>query len=346
MQKKLIALTVAGLLSAPVFAQSNVTLYGLADAALGFGHTRGNDFRGVLSGVTLGSRLGFRGTEDLGNGLKAVYTLEHGFNIDNGTPIIPNTAFSRQAYVGLQGAFGTLSLGRQYAPGHFVFGYHEGMGAALMPQATLAGAAGLTILSASIARWDNSVAYTGKFGGLTARAIYSAQTESEAELGQDESNDDRWGLGVDYANGPLKAGVIYHMVKDIDGDDQSEWYVGTEYNFGMLSLNGSWQSGGNVNTFDRDKQVWTLGMTVPITAVGDVIVSYGRLKEPDLSDADANNWTIEYNHALSKRTMVYAGYNRTHNDNNSTVGALFGAIKPTSAGENAGMAVFGMRHRF
>lgn len=346
MHKKLIALTVAGLFSMPVFAQSNVTFYGLADAALGFGDTKGNNYRAVLSGVTLGSRVGFRGIEDLGNGLKAVYVLEHGFNIDTGTALFPNSAFSRQAHVGLQGDFGTVSLGRQYAPGHFAFSYHEAIGASLSPQATLAGAAGLTILSAAIARWDNSIAYSGKFGSLTTRAIYSAQNESEIELGRSASDDDRMGFGAEYANGPLKLGVIYHLVKDLVGEDQKEWYLGAVYNFGMLSLHGTWQNGRDVGPADRDLQVWSLGTTISVTATSDLVLSYGSLKERDLKDADARNWTVQYNHHLSKRTMLYAAYNRTHNDSNSSVGALFGVLKPTTPGESAAMAVFGMRHRF
>lgn len=346
MQKKLIVLAVAGCVCAPVFAQSNVTFYGLADAALGFGHTKDNDYRAVLSGVTLGSRIGFRGVEELGNGLKAIYTLEHGFNIDTGTPLFANSAFSRQAYVGLQGGFGTVSLGRQYAPGHFVFSYHEAIGAALSPQAILAGASGLSILSAGIARWDNSIAYTGKFGGLTARAIYSAQNESEVELGQSASDDDRLGVGLDYANGPLKAGLIYHLVKDVVGKDQNEWYVGAAYKFSKLSLSAAWQMGRDISAADRDSQIWSLGTTIPLSSVSDLILSYGRLKERDLKDANASNWTVQYNHHLSKRTMLYAAYNRTHNDDNSSVGAVFGTLKPMYPGESAAMAVFGMRHRF
>ncbi|ENO80741.1 porin, partial [Thauera linaloolentis] len=66
MQKKLIALAIAGLVSAPAFAQSNVTIYGVADAYVGFGKHGENDLRGVNSGALSGSRLGFRGTEDLG----------------------------------------------------------------------------------------------------------------------------------------------------------------------------------------------------------------------------------------------------------------------------------------
>ena len=156
MQKKLIALAVAGLVSAPVFAQSNVTIYGVADAYMGFGNHGGNDLAAVQSGGLSGSRLGFRGAEDLGNGLKAVFTLEQGVDISNGvaSPSVGgDSVFSRQALVGLSGAFGTISLGRQYAPG-FDFQY----------DALLASLALVTLVLKSLLEW--------RFGYHQARSAH------------------------------------------------------------------------------------------------------------------------------------------------------------------------------
>uniref|UniRef100_UPI00311EA0D6 porin n=1 Tax=Thauera sp. SDU_THAU2 TaxID=3136633 RepID=UPI00311EA0D6 len=244
MQKKLIALAIAGLVSAPIFAQSNVTIYGVADAFVGIGKHGENDFRGVNSGGLSGSRLGFRGTEDLGNGLKAVFVLEQGFNIDTGeqalmggnsdnSDIDPdndryNDSFSRQAYVGLSGAFGTVALGRQYAPGFF-FAYDGTAAATVGPHSILSGQSGMTITPNSAARWNNSVTYTGSFSGLTARVIYSAQG---VETSEKPSDDDAYGLGLEYANGPLKVGGVYQVVKndnDAVGSDekQKEWGLGS-----------------------------------------------------------------------------------------------------------------------
>ncbi|PKO55512.1 MAG: porin, partial [Betaproteobacteria bacterium HGW-Betaproteobacteria-21] len=124
MQKKLIALAVAGLMSAPVFAQSNVTIYGIVD--MGYKNL-GNNVNSAVgnrsaidSGQYSGSRLGFRGTEDLGNGLKASFVLETGINVDNGGFNQGNTAFARQSFVALSGGFGTVALGRQYTPQHIL----------------------------------------------------------------------------------------------------------------------------------------------------------------------------------------------------------------------------------
>ena len=131
MQKKLIALAVAGLASTAAFAQTNVTIYGLVD----YGYSYRFDGRGVGSilpgvpggptpgsaskldsGIDAGSRLGFKGTEDLGNGLKAVFLLEGGFTNDDGYSAQSSRTYGRQAYVGLSGNFGTAVGGRLYTP--------------------------------------------------------------------------------------------------------------------------------------------------------------------------------------------------------------------------------------
>ncbi|MDR2690371.1 MAG: porin, partial [Azoarcus sp.] len=123
MQKKLIALAVAGLVSAPAFAQSNVTIYGSVD----FGYTLQNrhidsDVRSrsaVDSGVSKANRLGFKGTEELGNGLKVGFTYEAGIQGDrNGSDGLWGGAGDRQSFVNLQTKFGVVQLGRQYTPQH------------------------------------------------------------------------------------------------------------------------------------------------------------------------------------------------------------------------------------
>ncbi len=131
MQKKLIALAVAGLASTAAFAQTNVTIYGQVDYGYAY-RFDGRDVGSVLpnasggptpsgasrldSGIDAGNRLGFKGTEDLGNGLKAVFLLEQGFATDTGFSGQSGRLYGRQAYVGLSGGFGTAVGGRLYTP--------------------------------------------------------------------------------------------------------------------------------------------------------------------------------------------------------------------------------------
>ena len=233
MQKKLIALAVAGLVSAPVFAQSNIQVYGVADAYFKAGDFMGDSTMGVDSGGLSGSRLGFRGEEDLGSGLKAVFVLEQGFNIDTGKSTAMSGAdslanggsdtFTRQAYVGLKGNFGQVALGRQYAPGYFTGEYDALLNAYISPMSLLSNFAGLTITPNSPARWNNSVTYNGTFQSVSVAAIYSAgnqETDSKLKVGNnlglgtaDYGDDDKYGISLKYDNGPLKIGGMYQAVK-------------------------------------------------------------------------------------------------------------------------------------
>ena len=365
MQKKLIALAIAGLVSAPVFAQSNVTIYGVADAYMGFGSHADNDFAGVESGGLSGSRLGFRGTEDLGNGLKAVYTFEQGYKVDDGTGLGGN---SRQSFVGLAGAFGAVTLGRQYAPG-YDFQYDAlQSSAALSPQSILSREVGSTIDASNGARWNNSVAYNGMFSGLKVRAIYSMQANenskdySSPSTGPDwtdPSDDDAAGLGVEYANGPLKVGAVYHYLQGAESGtkDQREWLVGGSYNFGMLTLAMSYQDASNLGKIkDQDGDLWQVGVIVPVGAAGNVHVAYGEMDIDNYyghnDDGKAKSYTLAYTHALSKRTTAYTGWNRTDNDRGMTFGAVDYQNKNDvsgagfKGGDNADLFVVGVRHTF
>ena len=374
MQKKLIALAVAGLVSAPAFAQSNVTIYGIADAGVAFGSHGGNDYQGVIGGVLSGSRIGFRGTEDLGNGLKGVFVLEQGFDIGNGvaSPAVGaaetvtggagsivdgDSVFSRQAYVGLGGAFGTVSLGRQYAPGYF-FNYDAVLGAFVSPQSILSNGAGMTITPNSAARWDNSVAYTGSFSGLTVRGIWAARGNeltrsaavTPAAAGTSPSYDDAYGLSADYANGPLAVGAVYQVSKGNsftgNSSKQKEWGVGGSYDFGIVKLAASYQDAESLaNTNNNDADLWQVGVIVPVGAAGNVHLAYGEVDFDNANKTGAESYTLAYTHAVSKRTTAYAGWNRTTNDSNASKFGLVPTVS-TNTGDDSDIFTVGVRHTF
>lgn len=352
MQKKLIALAVAGLVSAPVFAQSNVTVYGIVDAYVGYGKYDDNKFSGVNSGGLAGSRIGFRGVEDLGNGLKAVFTLEYGIDVDQNEGLGSKSTqksrmtAARQQFVGLQGDFGFVGLGRQYSPGYWAAAKYDAIQTIpFSPQFVLSVNRGSNINAGSAARVSNSINYKSpNFSGLTVNAIYGF---NENNQDQERRAGDLTAIGVDYSNGPLGVGFVYSQVKQNDGavptekfgapfdplsgglttldDTKKEWYLGAGYDFGMFRLVGSYQQikdalpiprAGAGSGDDKDK-IWQLGAIVPVTATGKVHVSYGRL-DADQSEADTDAWTLLYSHGLSKRTTLYAGYSQIHNEDNTS----------------------------
>ncbi len=349
MQKKLIALAVAGLISAPVFAQSNVTVYGIVDAGMAYGEHGANEFQGLAGGAVNGNRVGFRGTEDLGNGLKAVFQLEQGFDIGNGTasPGVGtpdrDSVFSRQAYAGVSGAFGMVSMGRQYAPGYFTSAVDVVDGATASPQAILSGGAGLTVTPASPARWDNSLAYSGSFSGVSARLIYSARA---SETATSPDNDDAYGLSLGYDNGPIKLAAIYHQLNDAAAsNDQKEWLVGGSYNFGVVALSASYQEGQDVGFVPNlDADVWTVAATANVGSAGKVILGYGEAEFDNIANSGAESYTLGYQHSLSKRTIVYAYANRTENESATGRFGLVGGGAVT--GDNSDWYTVGIRHTF
>ena len=127
MQKKIIALALAGLASSAAFAQTNVTIYGRADMGYVYrggedGGVRKADGRSeIASGVGSGSRIGFKGTEDLGNGLKAIFQAEFAVNMDENSGF----AGTRNAYVGLNSNWGTVVAGRLDGVRYGVYGKYD-----------------------------------------------------------------------------------------------------------------------------------------------------------------------------------------------------------------------------
>lgn len=164
-----LAAATSALASGAANAQS-VTLYGLIDTGIEYvshANANGNGLTRIPSVTgTLPSRWGLRGAEDLGNGMKAVFTLESGFNTDTGTSGQGGRLFGRQAWVGLASDYGAVTLGRQYS---MVF--------LSLADADILGPSQYAIgsLDAYIpnARTDNTIAYKGTFSGLTVGATYS-----------------------------------------------------------------------------------------------------------------------------------------------------------------------------
>ena len=396
MQKKLIALAVASLASGAAFAQTNVTIYGIADA--GYVYSSGdpirgvagtNTFSGIVSGVLSGSRLGFRGEEALGNGLKAIFTLEYALDID-GNYGLGNSASglqSRQQFVGLSSAtLGTVALGRQYSPGYQATANNDPMGGALVEsQSFLSNNAGYTITPNSPARWDNALTYTTpNWSGFSAKAIYSFGETSTNNKGGGTYNDkivsitdnSKWALGANYANGPLNIDLVYQARDNIraynkdtgvigpNNADTQEWYVGGSFDLKMVKLMGSWQ-GMNVSNTTRaindsqlDSQLWQVGAVIPVLSASNIHLGYAQLMMDGNNQTtipltgDSQSATLAWTTALSKRTTFYAGYIWTQNDKKSIAAApVGGAILTANAaigarGEDNNTLAVGLRHSF
>ncbi|WP_345817819.1 porin (plasmid) [Paraburkholderia sp. PREW-6R] len=203
MKKSLLALAALGAFAGVAHAQSSVTLYGIIDE--GFNITTnvgGKHLYNLSSGVLQGSRWGMRGTEDLGGGLKAVFVLENGFDVNNGKLGQGNLMFGRQAYVGLGGALGTVTLGRQYDS---VVDYVGPLEVGDQWGGYIAAHPGDLDNFNNAYRTNNTVKYTSaNYGGLTFGGTYSF-----GGVAGSVTSNQIWSLGAGYNNGPLVLGVGY-----------------------------------------------------------------------------------------------------------------------------------------
>lgn len=340
MQKKLIALAVAGLLSAPVMAQSNVTISGVVD--MGIAHRSDNIADGVSSktaidsGIQSGNRVIFRGSEDLGNGLKANFHLEMGYFVDNGQSR-GDGVWSRQSHLSLSGGFGSLSAGRHYSPQFSLLAGVDPFGTGL------AGAA--NNVYAMDVRLSNSIIYTTpSMSGFKVAAVYSRQANGINQENLENAGDVRvWGISPTYSNGPLMVGFNYHRLKaNVSGADATKvWDLAGTYNFGAAKLAAAYGNRDN----GADSKYFLLGVTVPVGQAGNVLASYVRAKT-DIGAADdptSRMIAVGYTHSLSKRTNVYAAYATIKNSDGGA--AAVGDASNGGQGYQKGLNL-GVRHMF
>lgn len=215
MKKSLLALSVLGAFAGVAHAQSSVTIYGLIDTGVSYNSNvakadGGNGSKFALnSGVINGSRIGFKGVEDLGGGLNAIFQLETGFSTDTGKADSTGELFRRKSVVGLSGGFGTVLLGRQTD-------ILDDIGA-LTSVADFGGivsnvGSGNARLQGT--RTNNSVRYnTANYGGFTGSLIYGfGEQAGSASKGQ------AYGIGGKYENGGLGLAAAYYQSKGAGAD--------------------------------------------------------------------------------------------------------------------------------
>ncbi|MDR0735843.1 MAG: porin, partial [Zoogloeaceae bacterium] len=337
MQKKLIVLAVATAISGAALAQSNVQIYGSVDVGLSHrGDNITDDIGGknsIDSGISSGNRLGFRGTEDLGNGVKALFVLENGFAADTGVLGQNGRLFGRQAYLGLTGSFGTFIAGRLYAPHYSLLSSIDPFRSGTVGQYRNVFAAGLQAPGENLfdpTRVDNTVAYvTPSWGGFNLTAAYSTNAILTENVDNEHDNT-VIALLPRYTNGPLDVGFSYHRIKDDDDGAGilgaikpkiTNWALAGSYDFKVVKLHAFYDknklSVSNVGWDDITLKSWLLGVTVPFGKHA-IQASYTQSKLDDETDASAGKskqWALGYTYALSKRTNFYAAVSDISNDN-------------------------------
>lgn len=360
MKKTLISVAVLGAMSSAAFAQSNVTIYGIVDAGIVSEHGgKDGGVNKVSSGVANASRIGFRGTEDLGGGLSAIFTLESGYNVDTGAQDVSGTLFNRQAFVGLRSTTaGTLTIGRQYTP------WYNALAQVGDPFAAgLAGSAkNLFPANGTNLRNSNAVVYqTPVYSGLSGEVFYGLGEQDDSSVRRQIS------AAVSYTNGPLNARVAYNSRKNDNGTATT---IGTQDGIGrnyLLAVNydftvakayfmynqnkglnsTAYSNGGTAYTSvavpaSQDSREALLGVQVPVTSAGKVIASFIYNDDREGANRDAKQWAIGYTHDISKRTTGYVSFAKIDNKN----GASFTVGGNSEAGSGDRAYNVGIRHAF
>ena len=306
MKKSLIALAVLGLSSAAM-AQSSVTLYGVADAGVGKVKSATNDGSNkteFLSGSLMNngnSRIGVRGVEDLGGGLKAGFNFESGLDLDNGDHLGSGGGFwGRNANLWLGGNWGTFKMGRSLTPSFY--------GAAVWE---LTGAANYSVVGNTFG-YVNSLRNNSQFsyktpdlGGFSAELGYI--------LKPDNGDRAKWDVNAIYANGPIGVGLSANKTKGTS----TNYAIGGKYSFSNFALAASYTNVNNAANARR--RGFGIGGTATFGAFA-LTVDLTRDTKNEWTGKKYTNGVVEAKYALSKRTFVYGAFLRLDSTNNYGIG--------------------------
>ena len=357
MKKSLIALAAVAA-SGAAMAQSSVTLYGVVDTSVAY--VKGNkSVSGLLNNGVSTSRLGFRGVEDLGNGLKAEFVLEGAVSPDDGGSSFD---FKRQSTVGLAGEFGQVRLGRALTASYNAVSRYDVFGTNGLGS-TQAWSSDDTDYNN---RANNMISYISpKIAGFGVGIDYGFGETTENRVAR------YTGIGATYDNGPLSIGLGYDKQnnelkngfgKKSDGTliprgdfDLKTWQLGASYDFAVVKLAGFYKETkyNKVTGNDNYKlKSWNLGVSAPVGAAGVVKASYNNYKWSD-GEGKAQQFSLGYVHNLSKRTALYGTYAYMKNKDgagfqlNGVAGNKFGggAVGLKDGEKQQGIQV-GVRHAF
>jgi GBP family porin len=340
MRKQILATTLAAGFVASAQANTSVTLYGLIDGGFGYTQFKSDTAKGSKVGAWDGgqssNRWGLRGSEDLGNGLKAVFTLESGFSLANGTQGQSGRLFGRQAVVGLKSdVWGQITLGRQ---GNIAYSWLSGVATPFGNNFNQARAAGT--FSVAEVRYDNQIQYQSPtMSGFQIGFGYSFNADGEQkfkENGQSDPNTRALTAGLRYTNGPLAAVLTYDQLKDAKtatGIEAKSWNLAGSYDFDMVELhlgfgitNDGWFGTpsqlrnsdlgfGSIQAYNDGFRAYSygVGLSAPVGGSGKLLAGWGMVdprKNGNTYDGQElksqHIFGLAYTYKLSSRTSMYA----------------------------------------
>ncbi|TFW10261.1 porin [Oxalobacteraceae bacterium OM1] len=342
----LTALAALGTLTTAASAQTNVQIYGIVDAGFARTDNGAATINALDSGIQSGSRIGFKGSEDLGGGLSAIFTLENGFNADTGTLGQGGRLFGRQSFVGLaSNAFGQIKFGRQNNPIRPIVETVDPFGIGLAGNASF-------LFNVYGDRADNTINWTSPtWGGVSGQLAYSF-----GEVPGANATGRQIGANLAYAAGPVWVALAYHNqnltsgTPVVDAGSAKTTLLAGTYDFTVAKahLAYAWNKADNAaGAQTRDTRDLLLGASVPVGQAGAFLASYGRKYDKRVSNGDTRLWALGYTYAVSKRTNFYTSYGRLSNDGGATLGYTGStSVGTVAAGNNTSTFNVGVRHKF
>lgn len=301
MQKKLIALAVAGMFAVPAAfaATSNVDIYGKFHASV---NVYGGDYDdNAINNVGISSnasRIGFKGSEDLGGGLSAIWQVETTVDLDEGGGA---KGGGRNTFIGLSSkSMGTLTLGKQDTPLKLVGRSVDLFGDTLADSRNV-------LTGGSDARPDNSVMYVSPdLSGFGLAVAYMTDPTNGLNTAGDAEDNSAYNLSASYSNGPIYVGLGYgdgDALENVGIDDQ--WRVAGAFTMGDLKFVAQYDK-INAEAANSDYDAWMLGAQYKM---GNIVLKANYMDgDQDGANADPKQWTVGADYLLSKRTTVYALY--------------------------------------
>jgi len=375
MKKSLIALAVVGAFTAQA-AMADVTIYGTASMSLD-STNNGTTTAGVAgTGATKissnTSKIGFKGTEDLGGGMSAVWQIEQDVFMDTGA----NTLATRNTYVGLTGeSMGTVLLGQHDTPYKIATRGLDLFADTIADNRSIMGQTGGNgILAPAVpavshdARLGNVLAYISPaMSGVTIAAAYVAAAEGATLSTQTKGS--AYSLAALYGAGPISASLAYQVVDGGTapssiaavgvlgtGNKASAWKLGGGYTMDAITVNAVYEkTSSSVGGLDVIGQTnYYLGGKFNVSANDAVKLAYahaGQVGSPAIAASGAKQISIGYDHSMSKRTMVYALYTKLTNDTAAVYGlggsaSNTGGVANLGAGASPSAVSLGLKHSF
>lgn len=348
MNKKLLALAIAGVFAAPLAAQAEVSIYGVAHVSVDSLDDDNNTDGLFVSSNS--SRIGFKGSEDIGGGLKGIWQIESLVNLDESGGQLA----TRNSFLGVAGGFGAVLFGRHDTPMKLVSRKVDLFGDTIGDSRNITGASDVSVVGFD-ARPNNVVAYASpNMNGLQALVAYVT------EDGVDDAS--AMSANVTYGNGPLWVGAAYEshgegisLVRPgipvvSTGEEESAWRLAASYEMGAFKVTGMYDSYTDVaGVSGLDTTAWGLGAAF---SMGNNVVKaqWYTIDAYDGTDETGSDmWAIGLDHNFSKTTTGYLAYAQTSNDDAAARGMSGGghgdSVGSALGGDATGFSL-GMIHKF